>query len=193
MGPSEHICARAQTPHPGNLPCVQSLLSTGCWVSQKVCLGVSVRCTEKPEQTVWLTQYTAGEACVLSHSAVSDSVTPRTVGRQAPLSMGFSRQEYWSGLSCPPPWDLPNPEIQPSSPTLQADSLPPEPSGKPRRSTWVNKTNLVSASSVQFQSLTSRRQSGANFQFRSLQGCVDLGAASTWKLPPLGSCLHLGA
>ena len=48
-----------------------------------------------------------------------------TVARQAPLSTGFSRQEYWSGLTCPPPGDLPNPGIKPRSPPLQADSLPP--------------------------------------------------------------------
>ena len=41
--------------------------------------------------------------------------------------MGFSRQEYWSGLPCPPPGDLPNPGIEPGSPALQPDSLPPEP------------------------------------------------------------------
>ena len=45
--------------------------------------------------------------------------------------MGFSRQEYWSGLPCPPPWDLPNPGIKPMSPTLQADSLPSKPPVKP--------------------------------------------------------------
>ena len=50
---------------------------------------------------------------------------------QASLSMGFSRQEYWSGLPCPPPGDLPDPEIEPRSPALQADSLPYEPPGKP--------------------------------------------------------------
>ena len=44
--------------------------------------------------------------------------------RQAPLSMGFSRQEYWSGLLCPPPGDLPDPGIEPTSPVWQADSLP---------------------------------------------------------------------
>ena len=44
---------------------------------------------------------------------------------------GFSRQEYWSGLSCPPPEDLPNPGIEPRSPTLQADALPSVPPGKP--------------------------------------------------------------
>ena len=56
---------------------------------------------------------------------------PWIVGHQAPLSMRFSRQEYWSGLPCPPPGDLPNPGIKPRSPTLQADSLPAEPQGKP--------------------------------------------------------------
>ena len=45
--------------------------------------------------------------------------------------MEFSRQEYWSGLPCPPPGDLPNPGIKSRSPTLQADSLPSEPPGKP--------------------------------------------------------------
>ena len=55
----------------------------------------------------------------VSHSVVSDSAT-----LPAPLSMGFSRQEYWSVLPCPPPGDLPNPGIEPRSPALQADSLP---------------------------------------------------------------------
>ena len=51
-------------------------------------------------------------------------VTPWTVACQAPLSMGCSRQEYWSGLPFPSPGDLPNPGIEPRSPALQADSLP---------------------------------------------------------------------
>ena len=46
-----------------------------------------------------------------------------TVAFQAPLSMGFSRQEYWSGLPFPSPGDLPDPGIEPRSPTLQVDSL----------------------------------------------------------------------
>ena len=50
-------------------------------------------------------------------------VTPWTLARQAPLSMGFSRQEYWSGLPLPSPGDLPDPGIKPRCPTLQADSL----------------------------------------------------------------------
>ena len=60
---------------------------------------------------------------------------PWTVAHQAPLSMGFSRQEYWSGWPRPPwaGWGgcLPNPGIEPGSPALQADSLPSEPPGKP--------------------------------------------------------------
>ena len=58
-------------------------------------------------------------------------VTPWTVAHHAPLSMGFSRQEYWSGLPCPPPEDLLNPGIEPRSPALQEDSLQAELSGKP--------------------------------------------------------------
>ena len=57
--------------------------------------------------------------------------TPRTITCQAPLSMGYPRQEYWSGLLCLPPGDLPDPGIKASSPALQADSLPSEPPGKP--------------------------------------------------------------
>ena len=54
--------------------------------------------------------------CVLSHfSNVQLFATLWTRARQAPLSMGFSRQEYWSGVPCPPPGDLPNPGINPTS------------------------------------------------------------------------------
>ena len=52
--------------------------------------------------------------------------TPWAIACQAPLSMGFSRQEYWSGLSFPSPRDLPNPQVKPRSCALQADSLPTE-------------------------------------------------------------------
>ena len=55
--------------------------------------------------------------------------TPWTVACQAPLSMEFSRQEYWSEYPFPSPGDLPNPGIKPRSPALQADSLPSEPQG----------------------------------------------------------------
>ena len=68
--------------------------------------------------------------------------TPWTVAYQTPPSMGFSRQEYWSGLPCPPPGDLPNLGIEPRSSTLRADSLPAEPLGKPRN-TGVGSHSLL--------------------------------------------------
>ena len=64
---------------------------------------------------------------VLSH--VRLLATPWTVAYQAPPTMGFSRQEYWSGLLFPSPGDLPNPGIEPGSPTLEADALTSEPPG----------------------------------------------------------------
>ena len=59
-------------------------------------------------------------------------VTLWIVACQTPLCMRFSRQEYWSGLPCPPPGDLPNPGIEPRSPTLQANYLSAEPPRKPK-------------------------------------------------------------
>ena len=64
---------------------------------------------------------------------------PWTVAHQAPPSMGFSRQEYWSGLPFPSPGDLPNPGIKPRPPALQADSLPAEPPGKPKGKEFARK------------------------------------------------------
>ena len=61
------------------------------------------------------------------------SVTPWTVACQGPLSMGFSRQEHWSGLPYPSPEDLPDQGIEPGSLALQADSLPSEPLEMPHR------------------------------------------------------------
>ena len=68
---------------------------------------------------------------VSSFSHVQLFVTLWTVACQAPLSMGFLRQEYWSRLPFPPPGNLPDPAIKPGSPALHADSLPSEPPGKP--------------------------------------------------------------
>ena len=68
---------------------------------------------------------------VKSLSCVRLFVTPWIVAYQAPPSMGFSRQQCWSGLPFPAPGDLPDPGIEPGSPTLQAEALPCEPPGKP--------------------------------------------------------------
>ena len=71
--------------------------------------------------------------CIFRSSVVSDSVTPWTVAHQAPLSMGFSSKEHWSGLPFPPPGDLLNTGTEPRSPTLQTDPLLAEPPGKPKK------------------------------------------------------------
>ena len=70
---------------------------------------------------------------VKSPSHVQLFVTPWTVADQAPQSVEFSRQEYWSGLPFPSPGDLPNPGIEPEFPALQADALPSEPPRKPKK------------------------------------------------------------
>ena len=64
--------------------------------------------------------------CVRVHAQLCP-ILCSPMDHQAPLSRGFSRREYWNGLPCPPPGDLPNPGIKPGSPALQADSLPSEP------------------------------------------------------------------
>ena len=66
------------------------------------------------------------------HSVVSDSfATPWTVAHQVPLSVGFSSQEYWSGVPFPPPGDLPNPGIEPTSSALAGGFFTTKPPGKP--------------------------------------------------------------
>ena len=70
---------------------------------------------------------------VLSRSDLSNSLTPGGLQPTRLLCLwGFSRQDYWSRLPCPPQGDLPNPGIELWSPTLQVDSLPSEPPGKPK-------------------------------------------------------------
>ena len=79
--------------------------------------------------------------CVLGcFSRVRLFVTPWTVAYQAPLFMGFSRQEHWSGLPCPPAGDLPDPGIKaayPAAPASQVDSLLLSHQGSPRRTTYT--------------------------------------------------------
>ena len=71
--------------------------------------------------------------CVFSSLVMSNSLQPHGLKSTRLLCpWGFSRPEYWSRLPCPPPGDLTNPGIKPRSPTLQADSLPSKPSGKPK-------------------------------------------------------------
>ena len=92
--------------------------------------------------------------CMLScFNWVQHFVTTWTVACQAPLFMGFSRQEYWSGLPFPPPGDFPNPGIKPESPPLQADSLPAEPPGEPKFSEITTEDSTSPVSSQTHSSL----------------------------------------
>ena len=79
--------------------------------------------TEPPGRCLWLPSRQDGGSVSKSCPTL---VTPWTIAYQAPLSLGFSRQEYWSRLPFPSPGDLPNPGIEPGSPALKADSLPTE-------------------------------------------------------------------
>ena len=82
---------------------------------------------------------------VKSLSPVRLFATPWTVAHQAPPSMEFSRQEYWNRLPFPSPEDLPNPGIEPGSPTLQADALPSEP---PRNQNAAQRDNKKESEKV---------------------------------------------
>ena len=84
---------------------------------------------------------------VLSRSVMSDSLWPPwTASPRLLCPWGLSRQEYWSGLQCPPPGDLPNPGIKPRSSTLQADSLLSEPPAKPKN-TGMSSLSLLQVNS----------------------------------------------
>ena len=115
--------------------------------------------------------------CLLScFSRVQLSVTLWTAAQQAPLSMGFSRQEYWSGLPCPPPEDLPDTGTEPASPALQVDSLPTEPPGKPsitRQPSTIRIYLLQTGNGFEVQSLCSQAKevdSNYNVCFHSCVG-----------------------
>ena len=80
-----------------------------------------------------------------SHSVMSGFLQPHGLySPPTPLSVGFSRREYWSELPCPSPGDLPNWGVKPRSPTLQKDSLPAESQGKPKN-TGVGSLSLFQA------------------------------------------------
>ena len=98
------------------------MLSCQSWNFLAPVSGSSVK-----KASTFISYYLESHTCLWLDGLVAKSgptlVTPWTVARQAPLSMGFSRQEYWSGLPSPSPADLPNPGIKPRSLALQADSL----------------------------------------------------------------------
>ena len=84
-----------------------------------------------------------------SLSCVRLSATPWTVAYQAPPSIGFSRQEYWSGVPVPSPGTLPDPGIKPGSSVLQAEVLLSEPPGKPLLNEPTTTTHITQDSPIQ--------------------------------------------
>ena len=111
---------------------------------------------------------------VKSLSHVRLFATPWTVAYQAPPSVGFSRQEYWSGWPFPSPGDLPNPGIEPGSPTLQADTLPSEPPGK----LWRPAQRICACYSL----LILGRAWLFQFLFRSTGYMITLGSSSGFQV-----------
>ena len=104
---------------------------------------VNVPCFRVRPSVFIFSMFSALGACMLSRfSCVQLFATPWTAACQAPCSWGFCRQEYWSGLPCPPPGHLPNPGIKPRSPALQAVSLLSEPPGK-SKNTGVGSLSLL--------------------------------------------------
>ena len=118
--------------------CVFSLYH---WVSCIMFCEIIILCVNPP----FLVWKKVRKVKSLSH--VQLFVTPWTIACQAPPSMGFSRQEHWSGLPFPSPGDLPDPGMDPGSPALQEDPLPSEPPGNPTyqfRSVQFSSVQLLS-------------------------------------------------
>ena len=119
--------------------------------------------------------------CVLRHfRRVPRFVTPRTVLRQVPLPMGFSRQEHWSGRPCPPPVGLPNPGIELTSPVLQADSLLLPPPGKPKVQRKESKNKLSRKENMCLKAIRAVRRAQPHRARRGVQefwgrrGCFEI-------------------
>ena len=100
--------------------------------------NVPVSTVQKNKSVIYIYDWLIFLYTKVSLSRVQLFATPWTVGHQAPPSMGFSRQEYWSGLPFSSPGDLPNRGIKPRSPALQEDALTSEPPGK-----WDPKTYFL--------------------------------------------------
>ena len=119
---------------------------------QMVTAAMKLKDTCSLEQKLWQTSLS-----LLVAKSCPTLATPWT-DCQAPLSMGFSRQEYWGGLPFPSPEDLPNPGIEPRSPALRADSLPTELWRKPM-------TNLDNVLKKQRQYFSNKAPSSRSYDF----------------------------
>ena len=109
---------------------MKNLINLLIFVYVKVCVHIKT-CTKFSIEVLTTIAWKKKKKWNWSVSVMSNSATPWTVAWQAPPSMGFSRQEYRSGLPFPSAGDLPDPGIEPRSSAFQADSLPPEAPGNP--------------------------------------------------------------
>ena len=119
-----------------------------CTYLRLTCVGLEYHKDECSEILTFRVQV-VGALLLFSCQVISDSyMNPWTVARQVPLFMGFPRQEYWNGLPFPSPGDLPDPGIEPRFPALQADSLPTELQGKPKKECSRREKGMNSIGSV---------------------------------------------
>ena len=147
--------------------------STAAWASDAAgtCTpalpeGWQGRRPRSAREPVWL-------GCLVADTSAQSCptpVTPWTVAQQAPLSIGLSRQEYWSRLLFPSPGDLPEPGIKPGSPALQADSLPTEVSAKPKSSVLCVNLKLHLRAGNRDLGNNSFSERGVHFSLWAVQG-----------------------
>ena len=134
--------------------------------------------------------------CVLNRSVMSDFATPRTVAHRAPLPMGFSRREHWSGLPCPPPRDLPDPRIEPPSPVspaLAGGFCTPS-------ATWEGWVSRGAAGEMSVRARSSEGSTGAGWPAANVAGSPHPGRRQSQARPGLSAhicvrrmCLHRDA
>ena len=120
---------------------------------------------------------------VKSLSRVQLLATSQTAAYQAPLSMEFSRQEYWSGLPFPSPGDLSNPGIEPGSPARQADAVPSQPPGDSGKEPACNAGDIRDVVSIPGSGRYPGGRNGNALQYSCLENCMD---RRTWQPTVLG-------
>ena len=130
-------------------------------------------------------------SCMLSHSAMSDFAALWTVAHQAPLSMGFPRQEYWSRLPFPPSKDLPDPEIEPTSPALASGLFT---TGSPEKPSNAITEDLKKSSGTQtghHWDHTGKQFCGSLLSLKCIIICIDNSSLGNRPFPHLESGLDL--
>ena len=120
---------------------------------------------------------------------MSDSATPWTVAHQAPLSMGFFRQEYWSELPCPPPGNLPDPGNEPTFPALQVGSLLLSHLGSPMPTLGMEKLRLWEIKSGAKLVQQERVQPGSNSRV-PCGACMVSSVGHRCLIEKVGQMLH---